>query len=155
MGRKRDKTTGKRDRGLSRPRYWITVGTIAAYSTAGSGKVALGPNAATTDPTRRTGTRLEALPVRRFNVPPGPLSSVIKELEQATELKFLVPGTELLTISSPGVSGVYTVEDALKRILANTGLTYEFNKDATVSLKLSPVVTSLDVNDVSPTLSGS
>ncbi len=155
MARKREKTSGKRDEGLSRPRYWITVGTLAAYSTAGSGKLALAQDAATTDPTRRTGTRLEALPVRRYEVPPGPLSAVIKELEGRTELNFLVPGTELLTIPSPGVSGVYTVEEALKRILANTGLTYEFNKDGTVSLKLASVVTSIDVNGVAPTLSAS
>jgi len=53
------------------------------------------------------------------------------------------------------VSGVYTVEEALKRILANTGLTYQFNKDGTVGLKLASVVTSVDVTGVAPTLSTS
>ncbi|MFL6446798.1 MAG: TonB-dependent siderophore receptor [Bryobacteraceae bacterium] len=153
MARKRE--SGKQDGALSRPRYWITVGTLAAYSAAGSGKVALAQSGNTSDPTRRSGTRVEALPVRRYELASGPLSAVLKDFERATQIKVVVPTTELLAISSPGVSGVYTVEEALRRILANTGLTYEFNKDGTVAVKLSSVVTSVDVSGVAPTLSAS
>lgn len=153
MARKRDKTNGKRGDGVSSPRYWMTVGALAAYSTAASGKLALAQNAAIADPTRRTGTRLEALPVQRFEVAAGPLSAVIAELEKSTGLKFVVPETELLVVLSPGVSGMYTVEEALKRILANTGLTYKFNAGGIVTLKLCPVVTSIDVSGVASALS--
>ncbi len=80
---------------------------------------------------------------------------MIKDFESAAQIKVAVPSTDFLAINSPGVSGVYTVEEALKRLLANTGLTYQFNKDGTVSLKLASVVTSIDVSGVAPTISSS
>ncbi|MFL6417772.1 MAG: TonB-dependent receptor domain-containing protein, partial [Bryobacteraceae bacterium] len=146
---------GKQDSGLSRPRYWLTLGTLAAYSAAGSGKAALAQSAVSSDPTRRTGVRVEALPVRRYEIAPGPLSSVIRDFKQITRLEVIVATDELLSISSPGVSGVYTAEEALKRLVANTGLTYQFSKAGSVNLKLSSVVTSVDVSGVAPTLSSS
>jgi catecholate siderophore receptor len=126
MSRKRVRRSGKQDGGLSRPRYWIAVGTLAAYSAAGSGKLALAQGE-TPDPTRRSGARLETLPVRRYELAPGPLSAVVRDFEQTAQIKVLVPTDELLSVSSPGVSGVYTVEEALKRMLAHTGLSYEFS----------------------------
>lgn len=154
MPGKRIRRSGKQEGGLSRPRYWITVGTLAAYSAAGSGKVALA-QAEIPDPTRRSGARLETLPVRRYELAAGPLSAVIRDFEQAAGIKVLVPTNELLAINSPGASGVFTVGEALKRVLANTGLSYQFNKDGTVNLKLRSAVTSVDVSGVPPTLSSS
>src|SRR3954463_9567482 len=96
MASKRGTGSGKPDAGLSRPRYWITVGTLAAYSAAGSGKIALAQSATTSDPTRRSGARVEALPVRKYEIAPGPLSTVIKDFELITGTKVLVPTVELL-----------------------------------------------------------
>ncbi len=94
-------------------------------------------------------------PYEGSRLAPGPLSAVIKEFEHSTQLKVIAATDDLLAISSPGVSGVYTVEEALKRMLADTGLTYQFNKDGSISLKISTVVTSVDVSGVAPTLSSS
>src|SRR6185437_15025047 len=102
-----------------------------------------------------SGVAVEALPVRRYEIAAGTLSSVLKEFEQTTGTRVRVREVELLTISSPGVSGVYTADEALKRILANTGLTYEFNEDESVTVKLLAVVTSVDVSGIAPALSSS
>ena len=85
----------------------------------------------------------------------GPLAVVMKDFETAAQVRVLVPDNEFLKINSPGVSGTYTTEEALKRLLANTGLTYRFNEDGTVALKLSSVVTSVDVSGFAATINDS
>ncbi len=55
------------------------------------------------------------------------------------------------SLPSPGVSGVYTVEQALKQILAGTGITYRVTAAETVTLELQGLAASVEVTgSVSP-----
>ena len=153
MASKRIKKCVKEDRG-SGPRYWMAIGTLAAYSAAGGGKLALAQSNKATDPTSRSGSRVESLPVRRYEIAPGPLAGTLKDYERAAHVRILVPD-EFLNINSPGVSGSYTTEEALKHLLSNTGVTYQFNRDGSIALKLGSVMTSVEVTAVAPTLNSS
>ena len=64
---KRHKKTGA----LSGPKYWITVGALAAYSATGSGKLASAQTKAN-DPTTRSGARVEASAAEVMRWQPGP-----------------------------------------------------------------------------------
>jgi len=82
---------------------------------------------------------------QRFDIPPGPLETVLATFQRLTDLQALIPNEKLRAIPSPGVSGVYTVENALAQILAGTGVTYRFTGSKIVTLELEGVAASVEV----------
>jgi catecholate siderophore receptor len=62
-----------------------------------------------------------------------------------TGLQVLVTNNEIGSLTSPGVSGIYTAEQALKQLLAGTGVTYRFTAPLVVMLDVSGPTTSIDV----------
>jgi len=119
MAAKVIKKRAKRKSGLSGPRYWMAVGTLAAYSATGGSKNAVAQNR--TAPTDKVqGNQVQALPVRRYDIAPGPLSVVLQSFESVSGIKISATDNSLFTIQSPGVSGVYTTEQALKAPLDYT-----------------------------------
>src|SRR3954452_6926551 len=131
------------------------MGTLAAYSATGSGNVALAQATETGDPTGRSGNKIESLPVRRFNIEPGPLSTVIGQFETAAQIHVRVSNEAALAINLGGVSGSYTAEQALKRLLAGSGLKYRFDQNGNAVVQLEPVSTSIDVVGTADSMSSS
>src|SRR5499426_1342027 len=82
---------------------------------------------------------------QRFDIPPGPLETVLATFQKLTDLQALIPNEKLRAIPSPGVSGVYTVENALAQILAGTGLTYRFTGPKIVTVELEGVAASVEI----------
>ncbi len=130
--------------------YWMAVGTLAAYSAASSGKLAVAQKSGSQAPQARD--RIEALPVRRFAIQAGPLDGVLRNFTAITGVK-VKPGTEgILSVFSPGVSGAFTPEQALERIIANTGLEYGVTADGSITLELKAASTSVDVTASAPVM---
>lgn len=72
---------------------------------------------------------------RPFDIPAGPLASALNRFADETSLQ-LVYDTKLAEgLTTAGVSGTYTVEQALTVMLAGTGLGYRFANDQTVTLQ--------------------
>jgi catecholate siderophore receptor len=70
----------------------------------------------------------QALPsqtVHDFKIEAGPLSDVAAVLQKETGVSFTVPGT-VSDLTSPGVKGVLTLEEALKAALDGTGISVKF-----------------------------
>ena len=65
--------------------------------------------------------------------------------EQVTGIKATVSKEGIRSVSSPGVTGLYTPEQALQKLLAETGLTYRFTAANAVALDLKTVDASVDV----------
>src|SRR5262249_23604478 len=57
------------------------------------------------------------------------------------------------SLTSPGVTGVLSAEQALQQILASTGVSYRFVDGRTVALDLTIVSESVEVSGRSPSLS--
>jgi catecholate siderophore receptor len=72
---------------------------------------------------------------RRFEIAPGTLAEVLEAFEKLTGLRFETP-EDIKNVFSPGVSGDYTDEQALKEILRETGVSYSFTAPKVVALKL-------------------
>src|SRR2546428_6430642 len=129
-------------------RYLMTVGAMGALLTYAPGvALAESPRAARLAP-----RVLEAIygavqtqQTQRFDIPPGPLETVLDAFQKLTELQALVPNEKLRTIPSPGVSGMYTVERALAQILAGTGVTYRFSGPKIITLELEGVAASVEI----------
>ncbi len=72
---------------------------------------------------------------RQFDIPSGSLASALNRFADETSLQ-LVYDTKLADGRvTAGISGSYTVEQALKSLLEGTGLDYRFANDRTVTLE--------------------
>src|SRR5215813_2736015 len=130
------------------PRYLMTVGAMGALLTsAPSAALAESPKAARLAPRVLEAIygAVQSQQSQRFDIPPGPLETVLATFQKLTDLQALIPNEELRTIPSPGVSGDYTVENALAQILAGTGVTYRFTGQKIVTLELEGVAASVEI----------
>lgn len=127
---------------------WAAMGTLVAYSAIGTKTINVAWAQDVPSSHRVQGAIDQAQgsqPVRRFEIPAGPLDVVLTEFERISGLKIIVSQEGIRKVASPGVSGVYTSEQALNNLLVGTGLTYRFNSIKAVSLDLKNVATSIDV----------
>jgi catecholate siderophore receptor len=81
------------------------------------------------------------LPVRRFSIEAGPLDVALDRFREQSEVKLQmqVPLAKLATIKSPGVSGLYGNDVALRLLLDGTGLGFEFKGVDTATIGLRDV----------------
>ena len=123
---------------------WAAMGTLMAYSAVASKTGVARAQSIPAGP--RSGAVAQgSLPVRRFAIPAGSLGSVIPAFEQMTGLRIALAQEGIGDVSSAGVSGLYTDEQALQKLLAETGLTYRFTSSTTVSVELKSVATQIEV----------
>ena len=134
---------------------WLTFGTIAAYAAVSIAR----PTsiwAQAVDASKGGGKPQEeqGLTVRRLNIPEGALDATITAYEQLTgiQVTFSIPAETVAGFRSPGANGLYTEDQALRAILAGTGLSYQIDSTGrvTISVQASESVT---VKDTIPTIS--
>ncbi len=144
--RKKDKTKD-RNRGNWPVGYrWAAMGTLVAYSAFGSRNIAL---AQAVNAVRRSKCPVYDVqgsqPVWRFDIPAGTLDAVRVNFEKVTGLKVSVSQEGIGSLASPGVSGVFTADQALQKLLSETGVTFRFVSATAIALDLKSVATSVDV----------
>lgn len=129
------------------PKYWMAVGTLAAYTTFGSKAVskAYAQQDRSLPPTINSSGQTQALPARRFDIPPGPLDSVLTAFQNVAAIRVVVPQDSIKSIWSPGVAGLYSPEKALQRLLTGTGVTYRFPDPTTATLQIQGLSTAIEV----------
>ncbi len=142
-----------KDRPRNKGKALLTLGTVAAYAAvsitrampawaqaaaAGNGKSAEEQN----------------LTVRRLDIPAGPLDAAVSAYHRATgvDVVFALPIETIAGFKSPGVTGLYTEDQALRALLADTGLSYQIDSTGrvTISVRASE---SVMVQDASSQLS--
>jgi catecholate siderophore receptor len=108
---------------LGNARGLVAMGTLAVYAALGANRPALGA-VWRTEPT--DGADAATLPLKRFDIPAGPLEGAIEAYEKTTGLKVKVvlPEGTLANFRSPGITGLYREDDALRQLLEGTGLNY-------------------------------
>ena len=146
------KRNGKNRRRHSRRglKYWVlaagSLSTLIAYSVGNSRAVVLarvhGPAAAA------SGAYAQQQPeTRRFDIPPGSLGSVLEAFQKVTGWVVIVPNESMRSIPSPGLSGIHTAEQALKELLAGTGVGYQVTASKTATLEIQAKPESVEVRD--------
>jgi catecholate siderophore receptor len=134
---------------------WLTLGTVAAYAAVSITKSVpawaqdAGPNSANGKPKEQ-----QNLTVRRLDIPAGPLDATIKAYQGITgiEVSFSIPAETIAGFKSPGVKGLYTEDQALRALLAGTGLSHQIGTDGAVTIAVT-AGESVEVNDTTPQLS--
>ncbi|HWP44469.1 MAG TPA: TonB-dependent siderophore receptor, partial [Blastocatellia bacterium] len=86
----------------------------------------------------------------RFDIPPGPMDTVVSSFEALTGWKVVLSNEDIRSILSPGVSGLYSVEQALKQLLAGTGIAYKITGPETVTLEVMGPASSVVVKGEIP-----
>jgi catecholate siderophore receptor len=153
MASKRIKRKTRATGSMRGRRYWLAVGTLAAYSATSSGKMALAEQVTRRDP--GAATSIQSMPVRRFDIPAGPLDEAVKSFSKVTGITVNAATNGILSVYSPGAKGSYTPEQALQAMLNNTGLQYTFVGNNAVTLELQSSTTSVNVTASLPTIAAS
>lgn len=134
------------------PRYWVvaisTMGALVAYTVGNSRAVAL----AYTQEIRSGWTTVQSQNQSqeqqiRFDISPGPLEAVLNAFKKATGLQFSLTNEAIRDLQSPGVSGIYTHEQALEQILTGTGVSYSFTAPKTIRLEIQARPESVEIRD--------
>jgi catecholate siderophore receptor len=133
----------------------VTFATVTAYVAAGGRN-----HAAAQTPGQTPGGSPQPssnLPVRRFAIPAGPLKAALKEFEAESGLKAEInmpadpQGTPGMIdgFDSPGVTGLYSNEAALRQLLTGTGLSFKLQGSDRVQIGLQHT-DSVDVTSALP-----
>jgi catecholate siderophore receptor len=86
----------------------------------------------------------------RFDIPPGPLAAVVQAFERLTSLRVGAAQADILTLPSPGVTGVHTPEAALRQLLEGTAVDFRRTADGRVLLELRVAGVPVDVTGTAP-----
>jgi catecholate siderophore receptor len=127
---------------------WVAVGTVAAYTALGSARVSLA--ATETTLAKITEVAPSALSLKSFDVPPGPLVGALAAYEAVSGWKVTGDPETLRALTSPGVRGLYTEEEALRALLAGTGLVHRLVGPATASLEIPRASAAVEVQGTIP-----
>ncbi len=127
-------------------RAWLTLSTVAAYAAVSITKSlpAWAQDATASGKPREQ----QNLTVRRLDIPAGPLDETIRAYERLSglDVTFSIPAETIAGFKSPGAKGLYTEDQALRSILAGTGLSYQISNSGgvTISVAASESVTVQD-----------
>jgi catecholate siderophore receptor len=149
----RDKRNQKNRRKIVKRglKYWIltagTMSTLIAYTVGNSHAVAV----ARVRGAAPAAYSQEQSGARRFDIPSGSLEAVLDAFQKLTGWIVIMPNEAMRGIPSPGLSGVYTTEQALKQLLTGTGISYKVTGEKTATLEIQASPESVEVRDnVSP-----
>lgn len=82
-----------------------------------------------------------------FDIPSGTLESVLLAFQKTSGVQVVIPNDAMRSIGSPGVTGLYSPEHALREILRATGISYRFSDKRTVILELHAGPASVEIKD--------
>ena len=126
-------------------RQWMATGTMSALLAVSSQAAPLTAGVLPPSIWDAIYTITQAQQTQRFDIPPGLLETVLTAFQNLTSVRVLVPDDKLRTIPSPGVSGVYTTEQALSQILSGTGVGYHFNSPKLVTLEMQGLAATVEI----------
>jgi catecholate siderophore receptor len=136
---------------FARNRRWVAMGTLAICTATGAGPALLAsPQTGARPSDTITG---QTLPVLRFDIKPGSLGENLDAFTQVSGWKVTVPNANIGTLSSKGVSGLVPANQALRQLLAGTGLTYRMNGPAEAIIEFERVRSSVEVSERVPVFS--
>ena len=135
------------------PRYWIiaitAMGALVAYCPNKSHNIVLGKTTLRDDVVASEQQRQI-----QFEIPADTLESVIAKFQTTADIQIIIPNDAMRSLASPGVTGRYSTEQALREILRGTGVSYRFTDKKTVILEIHAEAETVEVRDDSrPALS--
>lgn len=81
---------------------------------------------------------------RSFAIPPGPLAPALNRFADIAQLQLVYSGVTTRGLSSGGLSGNFTAQEGLARLLAGTGLSYRFSGPNSVTITRAAAAAATD-----------
>ena len=148
---KANKKNRKVRSGRRGPRYWIVAtgafGAVVAFSLANSHEIMVARAAERNGVYEVVGSTDTDRKLTDFDIPAGSIRSVMDAFAKKTGLEVTVENDSLLAVASPGVSGSITIEQALKRLLEGTGISYAFRDARHVFLSVRAEAANVEITD--------
>lgn len=143
------KANRKKRRGKRGPRYWVvaigTMGAIVAFTVDNSRAMNIGYAKHRNGDLVIEKTAGDEFSPIEFNIPAGTLQEVVAAFQKKTGVEIKVENESILSLSSPGVVGNITVEQALRQILSGTGVSYVFLGARNVLLNLQAESANVEI----------
>ncbi|HWC00305.1 MAG TPA: TonB-dependent siderophore receptor [Bryobacteraceae bacterium] len=128
-------------------RQWVAVGALAAACTvSGTVPAVLGAQQAGPQP----GDSGQTLPVMRFGIVAGPLADALEEFQKTAGWRVTLRESAMGTLPSKGVSGQMPAPQALRQLLAGTGLAFRMTGPAEAVVEFEQSRSMIDVVDQAP-----
>src|SRR5215471_1842660 len=126
---------------------WMAMGTLAVYTACGCKIVTAAPFS---DP-QGAASQSPAPQLRRFDIPAGSLNAAMDAFHSATGLQVTFATDGLRALPSPGAAGMFTVDQALARVLEGTGTSYRYASPTALVIEVKSASTTVEVREsVSP-----
>lgn len=119
------------------------MGALIAYCPANSHNIVLGKARLDNDAAVQTQQPIT------FNIPSGTLESVLIAFQKGSGLQVVIPNDAMRELASPGVTGRYSPEQALREILRGTGISYRFSDKRTAILEIHAGTEQVEIRDES------
>ena len=103
-----------------------------------------------TDPISAQPSMAQASAIRTFAIAAQPLGTALVRFSETTGIQLFFDASVARGLNSPGASGTMTAEEALRRLLAGTGLVYRFTNPTTITLQRPDVTLVPGVMQVDP-----
>ncbi len=120
---------------------WTAIGTVVACSAIGTKTI----NVAHAQSAPQPSGAISQTQSQRFDIAPGPLSEVLSQFAGTTGVTFALAADSIGTIASPGVSGTFTIQEALQHLVEGTKVTFRFTTPTTVTFQLRAQTESIEV----------
>ncbi|HEU4596282.1 MAG TPA: TonB-dependent siderophore receptor [Pyrinomonadaceae bacterium] len=121
------------------------MGALVAFTVGNSRAVAIGYAPRRADAAIVSTQTQDKAQVLRFDIPAGTLEEALNAFQRLTGLRVVISDEKMRGISSPGVSGAYTSEQALAQILVGTGINYRRTAPDTLTLEIQAAPESVEV----------
>ena len=133
------------------PRYWVVAfgaaGAIVAFTVGNSHRM-FTAYASHHNGSLEIGASVDgSFVVTEFDIPAGPLRDVLVAFQKKTGIEVKTGNEKILDIGSPGVVGKFTAEQALKRLLSGTGVSFVFTDPRQALLMLEAEAANVEVVD--------
>jgi hypothetical protein len=80
--------------------------------------------------------RVQQAPVFAFDIPAGPLDQALRQFERITGVMVVASGDLVRAVTTAGLSGRWTADQALARLLSGTSLSHRFTASAQAAIEL-------------------
>lgn len=148
------KRSSQESRRWNATRRFTALGTLLAYAVVGEHLVSVAfAREVDDEPAANELQQRLAVPSRRYDIPGGSVESVAAAFQSATGVQVSFERDAIRSLPSNGISGSFYAEQALEKMLENTGATFHFTGPLAVSIGLREQRASIEVSDTAPMIS--
>ncbi len=129
---------------------WLAAGALVASTAVGAKGAPQQAQQAPNQPPQagQVGPIAGSATTFLFQIPANPLDSVLEDFERITGWDVSLVDDQISGLQSPGVSGQYSAEGALSRLLNGVGVAYELTSPTAATLRIDTISTTVNVRAV-------